>query len=434
MNYQETLDFLYRQLPMYQRIGKFAFKKDLSNTIALCRTVNNPQNKYPCIHIAGTNGKGSVAHMLAAVLQQSGYKTGLYTSPHLSNFRERIKVNAVPIGKQEVVDFVEQIQSAMHNTEASFFEFTVAMAFKHFADKKVDIAVIETGLGGRLDSTNVIEPVLSIITNISLDHTQMLGNTPEEIAIEKAGIIKQGIPVLIGETDESVMQVFTDQAAARKAPVCFADQCFKIKSIHQEIDTITLIINDLKNNEDQKFNIRSGAPYLAKNVLTTLGTIALLKDSGFDLRPSVYLQAIENFRKITGFRGRWEVLNTVPLLIADGSHNPAGLAITLDAFNKLPAKRKHFVLGVVNDKDLSGFTAHFPAGASYYFAAASIPRALPAADLQNAFEQAGLPGRVYKSVSEALQEALKNADPLDAIYAGGSMFTVAEVLEHYPIV
>jgi dihydrofolate synthase / folylpolyglutamate synthase len=431
MTYQQTLDYLFSQLPMFQRIGAAAYKADLNNTIAICNLLNNPENKFRSIHIAGTNGKGSTSHMLASVLQTAGLKVGLYTSPHLKDFRERIKINGKLIPEQNVIDFVEEYKIDFEKVQPSFFEMTVGLAFDYFAKEKVDIAVIEVGLGGRLDSTNVIKPLVSIITNISFDHTALLGNTLEKIAAEKAGIIKDKVPVVIGETQNETRNIFIEKSKLHHSEIVFADQVYSAKNI-QQIKKETLYLSMDIEKKGQLFfenlEIELLGFYQKKNVATVLAAIDELNKTGFSLSESDIRTGIKNVIKNTGLLGRWQVLSQAPLTIADTGHNEAGITEVINQISNTPHKQLHFVLGMVNDKDISTVLSLLPKKAYYYFCKAKIPRALEATELANQAEVLGLKGSVYNSVNEALIAAKTNADANDLVFIGGSTFTVAEVV------
>jgi dihydrofolate synthase / folylpolyglutamate synthase len=431
MTYQQTLDYLFSQLPMFQRIGAAAYKADLNNTIAICNLLNNPENKFRSIHIAGTNGKGSTSHMLASVLQSAGLKVGLYTSPHLKDFRERIKINGKMIPEQNVIDFVEQYKTDFEKIQPSFFEMTVGLAFDYFAQEKVDIAVVEVGLGGRLDSTNVITPLVSVITNISFDHTALLGNTLEKIAVEKAGIIKDKVPVVIGETQTETANVFIEKAKQHHSKIVFADQVYSAKNI-QQVKKETLYLSMDIEKKDQLFfenlEIELLGFYQKKNVATVLAAIDELNKKGLSLSESDIRTGIKNVIKNTGLLGRWQVLSQAPLTIADTGHNEAGIKEVMNQISNTPHKQLHFVLGMVNDKDISTVLSLLPKEAQYYFCKAKIPRALEATELANQAEVLGLRGSVYNSVNEALIAAKTNADANDLVFIGGSTFTVAEVV------
>jgi dihydrofolate synthase/folylpolyglutamate synthase len=402
MTYKETLDWMFAQLPMYQRDGKAAFKKDLTNTVAFSKILNFPENKFKSIHVAGTNGKGSTSHMLASILQEAGYKVGLYTSPHLKNFTERIRINGAEIPKQKVASFITKNKDFLEAQKLSFFEMTVGLAFDYFASEKVDIAIVEVGLGGRLDSTNIITPELSVITNIGLDHTQFLGETLPEIAFEKAGIIKHKIPVIIGEEQAAVKQVFLKKAEAENATIYFAS------------DTVKTFKTDLLGN------------YQQRNLKTAVGAIKLLK--GFQVSEQNIENGLLNVVKNTNLKGRWQILQEHPKVICDTAHNKEGLEMVLQQLKKEAYKKLHIVLGFVSDKKLEDVLPLFPNNASYYFCKPDIPRGLSAAVLQEKAMQFDLIGKKYTSVKGALKSALLNANQQDIIYVGGSTFVVAEII------
>lgn len=428
MNYQETLDYLFSQLPMYQRIGKAAYKANLDNTLALDRHFDHPHRSFRTIHVAGTNGKGSVSHMLAAVLQAAGYKTGLYTSPHLRDFRERIRANGLMVPEEYVVDFVSANKAVFERVKPSFFEMTVSMAFQYFHEEQIDVAVVETGMGGRLDSTNIITPVLSIITNISADHTEFLGNTVEQIAREKAGIIKPGIPLLVGETQEKTREVFLHAAWECNSPISFAEEIYSLEySIHEPC-------------AGQKFRIRRkgtvvyenlvcdllGA-YQKKNILTVLAAVDLLKEN-FSLDRNHIYQGLAGVSQSTGLLGRWQIMQKSPLIIADTAHNLEGLRAVMEQIRATPHQNLHMVLGFVNDKVITDILKLMPRKASYYFTKASIPRAMDEKELSRQAARSGLKGTSHATVAEALAAAKGKAGPNDLIFIGGSTFVVAEVV------
>ncbi|MBT2564028.1 bifunctional folylpolyglutamate synthase/dihydrofolate synthase [Pedobacter sp. ISL-68] len=429
MNYQQTLDFLYSKLPMFTRIGASAFKKDLTNTIILCEALDNPQDKFKSIHVAGTNGKGSTSHMLASVLQAQGYKTGLYTSPHLKDFRERIRINGKMMSKTEVVLFVKEQQKLIEKTEPSFFEVTVAMAFDHFAKHEVDVAVIEVGLGGRLDSTNIITPQISVITNISLDHMNMLGNTLAEIAGEKAGIIKKNIPVVIGETQEESAPVFIDKAKSVVAPIVFADAVLTAKDF--KISNHKLSLSVYQNSEIRYKNLQSDLTgvYQHKNILTVLETLAVLNEKT-DIKTNIQAiyKGISQVKKQTGLQGRWQTLAKNPLIICDTGHNEAGIAEVIKNINQTPYQNLHIVFGMVNDKDISKVLSLMPKNATYYFCKPDLERGLAANELKEQAATFNLIGNSYVSVAEAKENAIQSADSKDLVFIGGSTFVVAEAI------
>lgn len=428
MTYEQTIEYLYAQLPMFSRIGAAAYKKDLHNTIQLCDALNNPQTKFKSIHIAGTNGKGSTANMLAAILQEAGYKTGLYTSPHIKDFRERIRVNGQMVDKNFIVYFVERTKEVTAAIQPSFFELTVAMAFEYFAQQQVDIAVIETGLGGRLDSTNVITPILSVITNIGYDHVQLLGNTLGEIAFEKAGIIKKNIPVVIGETLPETLQVFTKKANEQEAEMHIAADEFIVEYIDPEGGLLLCNVRNTKTNIVEK--LRSGLTglYQTKNICTVLSSVEILKRSGIAISENHIHNALEQVQTLTGIRGRWEVLETKPALILDVAHNEDGIKQILNQLKySYPGAHYHFVLGFVNDKDISKVLSLFPKNASYYFTNAHIPRALPKETLKNNAADFQLEGNSFDNVSDAIKAARMLASNHDVIMVCGSFFIIAEI-------
>ncbi len=404
MNYQQALDYLFKQLPMYQRVGKAAYKTDLNNTIKLCEILDNPHEKFKSVHIAGTNGKGSTSHMMASILQEAGYKTGLYTSPHLKDFRERIRINGEMISEEKVIDFITHYKKEFEAIQLSFFEWTVGLAFNYFAQQKVDIAVIETGLGGRLDSTNVVTPEVAAITNIGLDHTQFLGDTLSEIAKEKAGIIKKQIPVVIGEEQPEVKEVFLQKAAELNAKLRYA------------YSSILDAECDLKGN------------YQKKNINTAITTVEVLRNNGWNITNKNIQDGLSNVISNTGLLGRWQTLQESPTVICDTGHNEAGVREIVNQFSEINYQKLHVVLGVVNDKVIDDILQLFPKDASYYFCKADITRALPANELCEKAKEYGLEGNVYSSVKAALEKAKRCSASNDLIFVGGSTFVVAEVI------
>jgi dihydrofolate synthase/folylpolyglutamate synthase len=435
MNYQQTLDYLYSQLPMFTRDGPSAFKKDLTNTIELCKRLGDPQNQFKSVHVGGTNGKGSTSHMLAAILQTAGYKTGLYTSPHLRDFRERIRINGEMLSEQEVVSFVERHRIDFEDIKPSFFEMTVAMAFDAFAREKVDIAIIEVGLGGRLDSTNIITPLISVITNIGWDHMNMLGDTLQLIAIEKAGIIKHGIPIIVGEYQSEIADVFVDKAGMENAPISFASENWNILRLEiggqtsEEIkEYLDFNIKKISSATTYHLSLDLPGTYQLKNVKTVLSAVDELRKQEFKISDQHIKQALSEVKKLTGLHGRWEILNHHPLTICDTGHNPEGITEVLKNIEGIPYNHLHFVMGVVNDKDISKILAMLPKDALYYFCKPDIPRGLEAESLKQKAENFGLYGEVYLSVKEALSSAQENAGENDLIFIGGSTFVVAEVV------
>ena len=427
MNYADTLHYLYTQLPVFTRVGASAYKADLGNTLELCKRLDNPQHKFKSIHVAGTNGKGSTSHMLAAVLQVAGYKTGLYTSPHLKDFRERIRVNGQMIPEQTVIDFVAKHRPGFDEIAPSFFEMTVALAFDVFAKEQVDIAVIETGLGGRLDSTNVITPLLSIITNIGWDHMNLLGDTFPKIAAEKAGIIKPNIPVIIGEKQDEVAEVFIRKAEEEKAKISFASELFEAKS---ERKGEFLNVELTQNSQPTTHNLQLDLPgsYQLKNLKTVLLAVDELRLQGYTITDEHIKAALRQAKTLTGLHGRWETISQNPLTICDTGHNPEGIAEVLKNIAAVTFNHLHFVLGMVNDKDISKVLSMLPLNATYYFCRPDIPRGLEANSLKGKAEGFGLHGEAYANVKAALAAAQKAAQANDLVFAGGSTFVVAEVV------
>ncbi len=435
MRYQETIDYLYTRLPMFSRIGAAAIKPNLDNTIAICNFLGNPEKKFKTIHIAGTNGKGSTSHMLASIFQEAGYKTGLYTSPHLYDFRERIKVNGQMCSQEFVIDFTNKIKPCIQKIEPSFFEITVGMAFDYFAQEKVDIAIIETGLGGRLDSTNVIEPELSIITNIGFDHMALLGNTIEAIASEKAGIIKKETPVVIGASDSVTKKVFEEKANKEKASIYFAEDFLDFKSFQNNWQTALFEFNQpLIHFLDaplfpKNFTVECDLPakYQAKNLKAVLVATQLLATMGWKFTANKVLKALLNVKKNNGLMGRWECIQDSPRVILDVAHNEHGVLALLEQLASLHYQRLHIVTGMVKDKDIEAVLKLLPTNALYYFTQSHIPRALPVKELAEQAAAIGLDGHCFDDVNIALKEATKNANHNDLILVIGSVFLVAEV-------
>jgi len=429
MDYNQTIQFLFSQLPAYHRIGKAAYKNDLVNTLALDNYFNHPHRKYPSVHVAGTNGKGSVSHMIASVLQEAGYKTGLYTSPHLKDFRERIKVNGEMISEAEVIGFVSDHYKIIESLKPSFFEMTVAMAFDHFARQNVDVAVIEVGLGGRLDSTNIITPVLSVITNIGHDHMDLLGSTIELIAAEKAGIIKENVPVVISESDTSTKEIFISKAAESHSSIFFADERFVCRLEDNDIPLTKrrYVITDLITGNTSEGDTVLGGDYQAVNIQAVYTVFAILKE--FHLEPEKnIIEGIRNVVINTGLKGRWQILNLKPLTICDTGHNKEGLEYVLNQIIRIPKTALHIIVGFVSDKDLTSVLPLFPVNARYYFTRASVPRALNEEILRYEAAKFGLIGQSYPDVKTALRSAENNAAKSDLIFIGGSNFIVAEVV------
>ncbi|PHR70846.1 MAG: tetrahydrofolate synthase [Lutibacter sp.] len=404
MTYQETLDWMFSQLPMYQNQGKTAFKKDLTNSILFSEHLHSPEQKFKSVHVAGTNGKGSTSHMIASILQEAGYKVGLYTSPHLKDFRERIKINGQPISESEVVDFIADNKPFFNKNNLSFFEMTVGLAFHSFAKHTIDVAIIEVGLGGRLDSTNIITPLVSVVTNIGFDHTQMLGNTLPEIAFEKAGIIKNEVPVVVGEYQAAIHSVFYQKAIETHSNLFLAD-----KNIKEDY------ISDLKGS------------YQSKNIKTAVQTIKVLQDS-FSISEENISKGLQNVIKNTELLGRWQLLSEKPLTICDTAHNKEGLTYVMEQVKAQEFDMLHIVLGVVNDKDLDSILPLFPTKATYYFCKPAIPRGLEASILKKKSAEYNLKGKEYSSVNKALENAMRNSSDTDLIFIGGSTFVVAEIV------
>ena len=398
MNYKDTLKYLFSQLPMYQRTGAAAYKKDIGNIIEACNFLDNPHKKFKSIHIAGTNGKGSTAHLISSILQEAGFKTGLYTSPHLKDFRERIKINGVKIGENDVISFVTINKKNFEKINMSFFEYTVALAFDHFAKEKVDIAIIETGLGGRLDSTNIISPEISVITNIGYDHMNLLGNTLEQIAIEKAGIVKEKTPVLIGRKQIETETVFEEKASQKNTSVFYAKQ------------------------NEVKFNVPN---YQKENINTSISAIKILdwKISNQEIN-----DGIKNVNQNTGLRGRWETLSKNPKIICDTGHNVDGISNIINQLKQIKFNKLHIVFGTVNDKKINDILNLLPKDAKYYFCKAKIDRALDPDKLKSIANEYKLIGESFESVEKALLNAKNNAKKEDLIFIGGSTFVVAEVI------
>jgi dihydrofolate synthase/folylpolyglutamate synthase len=428
-SYQQTLDYLYERLPMFSRIGKAALKPDLTNTLKLCAALGNPQNKFKSVHIAGTNGKGSTSHGLAAVLQDAGYKTGLYTSPHLIDFRERMRINGVPVSKEWVVDFVEVNKELIEEVQPSFFEINVAMAFVAFAEQEVDIAIIETGLGGRLDSTNVVTPLLSIITNISYDHKDLLGNTLPEIAAEKAGIIKPNVPTIIGEQNDETDRVFFEHSIHKQSTLYYAESLWGMVRVNQ--DSKYQYYKAINNARLEMYDLHTDllGNYQQHNIKTVLTAAEVLSHYGFNLTIPATIAALANVKGLTGLRGRWDWIQEHPIIICDVAHNPAGIKEVVQQFGALPAHKKHIVIGFVKDKDIEDALSLLPEDAVYYFCNANLSRALPANDLKALAEKHHLKGIAYHDVATAVtiaKEALANDD---ALLITGSFFIVGEALE-----
>ena len=429
MNYNEVLNYLYSQLPMFQRHGKIAYNAKLDNSLAMDEYFGFPHKNFKSIHIAGTNGKGSVANILASVLHEAGFRTGLYTSPHLKDFRERIRVNGMPVPESKVIDFVKQNKELLTRVKPSFFEMCVAMALKHFSDEEVDIAVIETGMGGRLDSTNIITPVLSVITNIGMDHSIYLGNSLEKIAYEKAGIIKPGVPVVVGETGKETDHVFFGKAREAGSEIVFADRNFSSEYSLMSLDGLQIMNIEKKNGEGYpELKIDLEGIYQRRNVITVLQAVEKLNEMEFKISRTSLYKGMKLVRKNTGFRGRWEVLNNDPLIVCDTGHNREGLILVMEQIRQTAWKNLHMVIGMVNDKDLTDILPLFPVEANYYFCRPDIPRGLDSKILKDKAAVYKLAGNSYSTVKAALDAAKKEAGRQDMIFVGGSTFVVAEVL------
>ncbi|MCK4345173.1 MAG: bifunctional folylpolyglutamate synthase/dihydrofolate synthase [Bacteroidales bacterium] len=429
MDYPQVLQFLYNQLPMYQRMGKAAYKANLDNTLALDDYFGNPHKQFKSIHVAGTNGKGSVSHILASILQEAGLKVGLYTSPHLKDFRERIKINGSEIPEKSVIDFVGNNMEIIEKIKPSFFEMTVAMAFYYFAERKVDVAVVEVGLGGRLDSTNILQPLLSIITNIGYDHMEFLGNTIPQIAKEKAGIIKHGIPVVVGETQKETRDIFLKTASSKNARIFFADSYYKADYSLLTLDNYQLF-NVYKNNKLEYSNLKTDllGNYQRKNVITALRAVDVVADQGLNMNREQIYTGLSKVILNTGFFGRWQIIDTEPLVICDTGHNREGLAEVFRQIGNMAYKQLHIIFGVVNDKDLNSILVLLPKDAQYYFTKAGIPRAMDENQLSLEAGKRGINGKAYPTVSMALKSAKSQASGDDLVFVGGSTFVVAEVI------
>lgn len=430
MTYQETIGYLYDRLPVFQNIGARAFKPGLHTTRELCKALGDPQDKYPTIHIAGTNGKGSTSHMLAAILQESGYRVGLYTSPHLKDFRERIRVNGVCVPEEFIIDFVVDQKSNIDRLAPSFFEVTVAMAFAYFEEANVDVAVIEVGMGGRLDSTNVITPELAVITNISFDHMQFLGDTLGKIAGEKAGIIKQGVPVVVSEYQNAeIGDVITAAAETVGAPLTFASEVFEVNFVALAEGKMLVDVQDKASGALVSEGLAADltGSYQLKNIAGVWAAKDVLVSKGWKITDDSVKRALQSVSAITGLKGRWQQLRQNPDVYCDTAHNTAGLTMTLAQFDSVCKGRKRFVVGFVGDKDISTMLQLFPKDADYYFCEPSNMRALKAQELQSRALEHGLIGKAFSNVNGALAEAIKESAPNDAIYVGGSTFVVADI-------
>ncbi|MDB5191348.1 MAG: bifunctional folylpolyglutamate synthase/dihydrofolate synthase [Segetibacter sp.] len=431
MNYQQTVEYLFSRLPLFSRIGAAAYKADLNNTIKLCDHLGNPQTAFKTIHIAGTNGKGSVSHMLSAVLQTAGYRTGLYTSPHLKDFRERIKVDGKEINEDFVISFTENIKPLLEQIEPSFFEITVGMAFSYFKEQQVDVAIIETGLGGRLDSTNIITPELSVITNISFDHMNLLGDTLEKIAFEKAGIIKQNVPIVIGETSAELKPVFLNKATEVNSPITFAsEERWVTEWDYKDHYLVTNVAHHL--DDDRKtYHLDLTGLYQQKNLLTVLEALHVIKQKGFVVEEKHIQHALAHVKKLTGLHGRWEKIHTAPTVVLDVAHNEDGVKQIVQQLEHTTFNKLHIVIGMVKDKDILKVLKLLPTYAAYYFTQAQIPRALPAEELQQQASLIGLHGHYFTTVTQAVKDAFTKAHAADLILVCGSVFIVGEVENNF---
>ncbi|TDS11067.1 dihydrofolate synthase/folylpolyglutamate synthase [Sphingobacterium paludis] len=426
--YDEVIEYLYARLPMFTRDGASAIKKDVDNTLRFCAELGNPHQQFKSVHVAGTNGKGSTSHMLASIYACAGYKTGLYTSPHLVDFRERIRIDGQMIPKAYVVEFINKNLPLIEDIKPSFFEVTVALAFDYFAKEHVDIAIIEVGLGGRLDSTNIITPELCVITNIGLDHMNLLGDTLEEIAAEKAGIIKPGIPVVVSERNEDIAHVFEQRARSLGAPLTFASAELEVVSVDPKREGVLVDIQDRKTDTHQSWTMQLSGLYQQKNLLGVLTAVDKLRRQGWVIENSHVQDGLLHVQENTGLQGRWQTLSTEPYIICDTGHNEDGIRAVVSNLAQVDYKRLHLVIGAMRDKDLSHMLPLLPKEAVYYFASPDMPRALPAVELRAAAEQYGCIGHAFDSVNQALQTALDHYEKGDLIFIGGSNFVVAEIL------
>lgn len=424
MDYLQTLDYLFNALPMFQRVGASAFKKDLTNTLQLCAHLGNPQDRFPTVHVAGTNGKGSSSHAISAVFMAAGYKVGLYTSPHLKSFTERVRINGEEISQDAVVDFVSANKAVLDELKPSFFEMTVAMAFWYFAKEQVDIAVIEVGMGGRLDSTNVITPILSLITNIGWDHMQFLGNTLPDIAREKAGIIKNQVPVVISRKQPETTAVFESVANERHAPLYFAEDLVQLIPVSAGSRQTHVVIS---GDVQWPLNFDLKGDYQRYNLPGIIFSLMQLQQQGWNITIPHMQRGLSEVSKMTGLKGRWQVLGKEPLMICDTAHNLDGIREVVAQIHKQHFEKLWVVLGMVQDKDISEVLAHLPVSAQYFFCQAKIPRAMPAEQLATLAHDKGLIGEVVADVNDAIQMALKRAGSKDMIFIGGSTFVVAEI-------
>lgn len=427
MTYPETIEYIFSKLPMFSRVGSEAIKNGFTNIIALCERLGNPQNKCKYIHVAGTNGKGSVSHMMAAILQTAGYKTGLYTSPHLKDLRERIKINGKEIEEAEVISFIEKLKPEIETIKPSFFEITVAMAFEQFAKQGCEVVVIETGLGGRLDSTNIITPEISIITNISYDHVNILGATLGEIATEKAGIIKTGVPVIIGETHHETKEVFERFAVANNSPILFADKELQVNNWYYENEELVVEIASPHTIDHKNYRLDLTGNYQTKNILPVIVAAQLLHQKGWGINDESIKSGLKNAKKLTGLHGRWETIRHNPRVIVDVAHNPDGMQQLLNQLEITSYRHLHIILGMVKDKDVDKVLSMLPKNAAYYFSNAHVPRAMVAEELKEKAAGHELHGNIFNNVNEGIKEALSYANKDDLILVCGSVFLVGEV-------
>ncbi|MFT4061857.1 MAG: folylpolyglutamate synthase/dihydrofolate synthase family protein [Edaphocola sp.] len=430
--YPEALEWLHRKLPMFSNVGQSALKPGLDNIVKLCNLLGNPQNKFPTVHIAGTNGKGSTSHIVAAALQRAGYKTGLYTSPHLVDLRERVRINGAPVTKEFVVEFVNRAIAFLDDIQPSYFELNVAMAFAAFAEAKVDIAVIETGLGGRLDSTNIISPILSVITNIGLDHTQILGDTLAKIAFEKAGIVKHGVPVVVGESQPETEQVFFRKALAENTGIVYADTLWEIVRTQQDMRYQYLKLVDVSGQKMYDAKTDLLGDFQLANIKTGLAACSVLERLGWKTDLAIVIESLASVKSTTGLRGRWEIIPGAPTVILDVAHNPPGLEyLAQNLKNKIGAEgtvKVHIVCGFVSDKDVPSALAYFPKEATYYFTQAQVPRAMPYTQLAAMANELGYKGGEYAAVEPAFQAAIAAAAADDIVLVTGSFFIVGEAI------
>jgi dihydrofolate synthase/folylpolyglutamate synthase len=427
MAYPQTIEYLFTRLPVFSRIGAAAYKADLINIQALAKQLDNPERKFRSIHVAGTNGKGSTSHMLAAILQKAGYKTGLYTSPHLHDFRERIRINGHMIPEKNVIAFTERIRDFIESKVPSFFEITVAMAFDWFASEEIDIAVIEVGLGGRLDSTNIILPEVSVITNISYDHMDLLGNTLQKIAFEKAGIIKPGIPVVIGEEQADIKNVFLQSADENGSPIYFASQKRFPGEWRTEGQLLYVQLTEVHNNNKKDFLLDLPGLYQLKNIVTVAEVVSILNQKGFNIPDNAMQQGLKQVKSLTGLHGRWDVLHENPLIVTDVGHNEEGMKAIARQIENTTHEELHIIIGMVKDKAIENILRPLPKMANYYFTRAQIPRALPETELAEKAEKLGLQGRSFSHVKQALEAAVLKAGQKDLILVCGSVFLAGEV-------